>query len=542
MTQTRREARTAATDGTLPRNESQPDAIEEDEGNDTPQQQETRAPDSAQLDAGGKDEFIGKLQDTLKDAIAEMGTKLGEVVASLAERERTRTDAKLDEIQARITEFAQREAGRAKTTSAKLDSLLSTGPRVQQPSLSKQASGQREAPTSQQAPPSPRREVRDEAPGMFSHISNGSDGLPLVDNKAVLKPKLPAPFDGDTAKTDVFKWAAQMDLYVRAFHNVTTEQIFNAVLSNLTGSAADWAWNKVRNLRESGHKEAMPWVDIGTFYTDLANIFHRADNLTEAHTKFLNLSLLGFKDATTLRNTLIKARLEARVAYHTFALHILAAVRRDWGTTTATALSALSATRQFTQLVYEEQGGATIEPIVWEDTFTTFLTGVLDTGMSEGHIGSAAALALASRGHGTVPRHTTTAPVAALTPPLPKAAGPLKPVFAFFRKYRDLHGEQKFRQLMADNACLNCGSTEHRVKQCPHPSIVGALLAEPELRAACRDADIPMQPEVLVAVMHLVDQESNRPPPATPQPDWAAMDHAAVVAHIAARVHAEDSA
>ena len=179
MTQTRREARTAATDGTLPRNESQPDAIEEDEGNDTPQQQETRAPDSAQLDAGGKDEFIGKLQDTLKDAIAEMGTKLGEVVASLAERERTRTDAKLDEIQARITEFAQREAGRAKTTSAKLDSLLASeaksGTRLQPPSLSKQASGQREAPTSQQTPPSPRREVCDDVPGMFSHISNGID-------------------------------------------------------------------------------------------------------------------------------------------------------------------------------------------------------------------------------------------------------------------------------------------------------------------------------------------------------------------------------
>ena len=168
------------TDGTLPRNELQPDAIEEDEGNDTPQQQqETRAPDTAQSDASEKGEFIGKLQDTLKNAIAKMGTKLGKVVASLAEREQTRTDAKLDEIQARITEFAQREAGRAKTTSAKLDSLLASeaksGTRLQPPSLSKQASGQREAPTLQQTPPSPRREVCDDVPGMFSHISNGID-------------------------------------------------------------------------------------------------------------------------------------------------------------------------------------------------------------------------------------------------------------------------------------------------------------------------------------------------------------------------------
>ena len=73
-----------------------------------------------------------------------------------------------------------------------------------------------------------------------------------------------------------------MDLYIRAFGNVSLDQILQATLSNLSGAASTWAWDRIRAVRSSGNAQSTPWPSMQAFYSDLARTFHRSDNLAAA--------------------------------------------------------------------------------------------------------------------------------------------------------------------------------------------------------------------------------------------------------------------
>ena len=161
----------------------------------------------------------------------------------------------------------------------------------------------------------------------FAHLSNGDARVHQWSSQLVksntLKPTKPPPFDGDTGKADVFLWANQMDVYIRAFDNPTQLQIFQAVLANLSGAAARWAWDRVRVLRASDFTDAMPWDSIQALYADMAAVFHRSDNLTLAYSDYMNFSVNGFETATALRNHIVKVRLDSRTPSGMFAQHLM---------------------------------------------------------------------------------------------------------------------------------------------------------------------------------------------------------------------------
>lgn len=374
----------------------------------------------------------------------------------------------------------------------------------------------------------------------FAHLSNGDARLHQWSNLVksnTLKPSKPPAFDGDTGKADVFQWANQMDMYVRAFDNPTQQQIFQAILANLSGAAARWAWDRVRVLRASGYTDSMPWDSIPALYADMAAVFHRSDNLTLAYSDYMSFTINGFDTATALRNHIVKVRLDARTDSGMFAQHLMYTVKRDWGAAAASSLANVPAWRRITEMLYQKGAGVDIPAVEWDEAFEALTVAVLDTGTNLQFIGknlskpnAAAQRTLADSNPRWQPRQQTPR-----SAPAPNSNSYI-PVYAFFKKFREHHGADKFQQLLKDDLCLNCGGP-HRVRDCPSP-LVCAMLGS-EASNVFANAGLPFDHRIAIACMQVVENtidETNSPAVDASLHD---MDHPAMVAHFQARMAAE---
>ena len=486
-----------------------------------------------------RDDVLKSLMASQLEAMQELGKRdagraksLTSAVSNLNASIRA-LDSRMDNIDTNMKGVAERMAsdtrleGRTpplqKTTSNIMDSASDGSGSMRK--VGSQPSSHGSAPRDHvPTPPTLATRLTDKNPVFetFAYTSSGSRSEADDMGAAKLKPTKPPAFDGDCTKISVFDWAAMMDLYVRAFGTVTLDQILQTTLSNLTGAASTWAWDRIRAIRTSGHTTTTPWPSMQAFYADLARTFHRSDNLAAAYDTFLAFSLNGYTNPSELRNALTRARLDARQPTSTVAQHVMHAIRRDWGPVAAGAISNTRPWRELSDLMYQNGAGGYVSASDWDIAFENFIVNVLDTGIHMGTIGKT-----------TSPARTYTSKTYASHQRDP-GTRTIQPVMAFFRKYREHHGAERFKQLLEADRCLNCGQTGHQVKDCPSPPVC-AIIGNTELAQACSQAGLPPTPPVFAAMMQAVDNEHAAPPPIDP----SEMDTAALVAHVQSRIAAE---